>query len=156
MIIKLARLFHLTVLFLLLSACAHTEPKKAFEPIEEGNLSLIVNIEGIKCCDGVLRLALYNHADYWLSKTDLARGRLGFIVADSQTIELHGLPEGQYALAVYQDLDSDNKLDRLFGLIPKEPYGFSNNVGRYGPVSFNKAMFDLNESKTISIKLNTL
>ena len=101
-------------------------------------------------------MALYNGADYWLSTSDLVRGRLGFIVSESQTFEIHGLQAGQYAIAVYQDSDSDNKLDRFFGLIPKEPYGFSNNVGRYGPVSFEKAAFDLVNHKTINIKLNSL
>jgi len=85
----------------------------------------------------------------------MVRGRLGFVQSEKQTIELHGLPTGRYAVAVYQDKDSDNKLDRWLGLIPKEPYGFSNNVGQYGPVSFKKASFDLTEDKNITIKLNS-
>ena len=145
-----------TFLLTAISACTHTKGAKIFVAPPEGDLSLLINIGGIKCCDGVLRLALYNDADYWLSKTDLVRGRLGFIVSESQTLEIHGLQAGEYAIAVYQDIDSDNKLDRFFGLIPKEPYGFSNNVGRFGPVSFNKAAFQLSSDKTINIKLNSL
>jgi len=85
----------------------------------------------------------------------MRRGRLGFIDETAQTYEIHGLPHGEYAVAVYQDSDSDNKLDRWFWLIPKEPYGFSNNVGRYGPVSFKQAAFKLTEDKTITVRLNS-
>ena len=145
-----------TFLLTAISACTHTSGSKQFVAPAEGDLSLVINIDGIKCCDGVLRLALYNDADYWLGKTGLIRGRLGFILSESQTLEIHGLQAGEYAIAVYQDIDSDNKLDRFFGLIPKEPYGFSNNVGRFGPVSFNKAAFQLSSDKTINIKLNSL
>ena len=63
---------------------------------------------------------------------------------------------GRYAIAVYQDLDNNNKLDRWLGLIPKEPYGFSNNVGRYGPVSFAQASFELQKDLTLLITLNSL
>ena len=37
------------------------------------------------------------------------------------------LPEGEYAVAVYHDLNANNKLDKNFFGIPKEPYGFSKN-----------------------------
>ena len=152
----LVKFFFFTFLSVFSSACVHLNKPQKFVPPSEGELSIIVKIDNIKCCEGVLRLAVYNHADYWLSKTDLVRGRLGFIQSESQTFEIHGLLAGEYAIAVYQDIDSDNKFDRLLGLIPKEPYGFSNNVGRYGPVSFKKASFNLTDDKTISISLNSL
>ena len=137
-----------------IAACAQKQIKP-FEVLPEGQLSLVVNVDGISCCEGVMRLAVYNDSDYWLSKTDIVRGRLGFILGESQTFEIHGLPAGKYAVAVFQDKDSDNVLDRWLGLLPKEPYGFSNNVGKYGPASFHKASFELSEDKTISIQLNS-
>ncbi len=137
------------------SACVSKTTGVLFEPLAEGPLSIVVNVDRVKCCDGVLRLAVYNDAAHWMSNTDMVRGRLGFIQSESQTFEVHGLPAGEYAVAVYQDLDSDNTLDRWLWLIPREPYGFSNNVGQYGPVSFKQASFDLVEDKTITIKLNS-
>ena len=145
----------LASLLLLLSACSNNRVSTPFQPLPEGEFSVVVEVQEIECCDGVLRLALYNDSQYWLSKTDLARGRLGFIQGESQIFELHGLPAGEYAVAVYQDLDSNNKLDRFLGLIPKEPYGFSNNVAKFGPASFEKAAFTLNADKNITIRLNS-
>jgi len=143
------------VLFLSIFGCAHKAQTVSSKTLPEGELSVSITVSGLLCCKGVLRLAVYNDDDYWMSDTGMVRGRLGFIQSDMQKIEVHGLIPGRYAIAVYQDIDSDNKLDRWLGLIPKEPYGFSNNVGRYGPVSFEKASFELIEDKSITIKLNS-
>ncbi len=43
------------------------------------------------------------------------------------SISIEDLAHGEYAIAVYQDKNNDNKLNTgMFG-IPKEPYAFSNN-----------------------------
>ena len=147
----------LSILLLLLglSACAPKSASVPVEPLPEGALSVVVKVTDVVCCEGVLRLAVYNDEVYWLSRSDMVRGRLGFVQGQTEKFEIHGLPKGQYAIAVYQDKDSDNKLDRWFGILPKEPYGFSNNVGKYGPVSFDNAAFELIEDKTITIQLNS-
>lgn len=100
-------------------------------------------------------MAVYANESNWMSDTDMARGRLGFIESDTQSTEIHGLAAGRYAVAVFQDKDSDKKLDRWLWLVPSEPYGFSNNVGQYGPVSFDKASFELSADKIINIELNS-
>ena len=62
---------------------------------------------------------------------------------------------GDYAIAVYHDQNGNGKMDkRMFG-IPKEPYGFSNNIK---PVmsapKFSECRFTVGDSgKAISIKL---
>jgi len=148
--------FRILVFLVVLSGgCSHKTGPRQNIPHVEGNLSVLINVEGIQCCDGVLRLAVYNNEDYWLTESGLVRGRLGIVQNESQTFEIHGLEAGQYAVVVYQDTDSDNTLDRIFGLIPREPYGFSNNVSRFGPVSFKQAAFELTEDKSISIKLKS-
>lgn len=62
---------------------------------------------------------------------------------------------GIYAIAVFQDKDTDGKLDsNLFGA-PTEPYGFSNNVyGRFGPPDFEDVSFKVVNGKTVSKKIN--
>lgn len=64
------------------------------------------------------------------------------------------LPQGEYAVSSYQDINSNGKLDRYFIGKPKEPYGFSNNVKPFGPPSYKDCKFNLSSSpKLISIKL---
>lgn len=48
------------------------------------------------------------------------------------------LPAGTYAIAIYQDLNNNRKLDKGLLGIPNEPYGFSNS---YRP-SFGSPDFD--------------
>ena len=43
---------------------------------------------------------------------------------------------GNYAIAVFHDLNGNGKLDRNLIGLPSEPYGFSNDVGRRGFPSF--------------------
>jgi uncharacterized protein (DUF2141 family) len=66
------------------------------------------------------------------------------------------LPAGRYAIALYQDSNGNNALDKtLFGL-PTEPYGFSNDAsGVMGPPSFDQAAFDVvaNEHHALTILL---
>jgi uncharacterized protein (DUF2141 family) len=64
------------------------------------------------------------------------------------------LPPGEYAVSTYQDVNSNNKLDRYIIGKPKEPYGFSNNVKPFGPPKFKDCKFTLpNGPKNIQIKL---
>lgn len=65
------------------------------------------------------------------------------------------LPPGEYAVSTYQDLNNNGKLDRQFYGAPKEPYGFSNNIGpSFGPPKYGACMFNVEEvKKTITINL---
>ncbi len=147
--------FLMAFLFLpfLIISCASPPKKEEFVKAEEGDLSLIINVANLRCCEGTLLLAVYNNKSYWLEREGMVRGRVSFILKDQEKIEVHGLPAGKYAVAIHQDINFNKKLDRYLGLIPKEPYGFSNNVGKYGPVSFEKASFSLVQDKEITIKM---
>ncbi len=52
------------------------------------------------------------------------------------------VPYGAYAVAVFQDLNGNGRLDTTLG-IPREPFGFSNkaSVGLAGTPSFTRASF---------------
>lgn len=65
------------------------------------------------------------------------------------------LPPGIYAVAVYEDLNSNRKLDHNIIGIPREPVGASNNPkGRFGPPRFAECAFRLrNSAETIMINL---
>ncbi|MEM9056951.1 MAG: DUF2141 domain-containing protein [Pseudomonadota bacterium] len=123
-------------------------------PLLEGEHALIIDITDVACCDGVLRVAVYHDSAYWLRDDGMVRGRIGFITGDSQRVEVHGLPPGDYAVAVHQDVNGDGKFNRWLGFLPREPYGFSNNVGRFGPAGFDDAAVSLNDDLTLEISLN--
>ena len=64
------------------------------------------------------------------------------------------LPYGEYAVTLFVDFNGNKKLDKNFLGIPKEQYGFSNNVmGEMSPPTFNQAKFAISGPTTQNIKL---
>lgn len=113
---------------------------------------LRVNIASIEQGKGHVLVALY--AD----ESAYASGKANFsssIKADQQqqVVTFKNLPEGEYAIKMYQDENDNNKLDfNMFG-IPKEGYGFSNNVGMFGAPAYSEAKFIIKDNTEISIEL---
>ena len=72
------------------------------------------------------------------------------------TYELN-LPEGEYLISAYQDVNNNGKLDTGFFGIPKEPVGMTNYDGRGAPGGFNKLKVPVNRSTTaISVNLGMI
>ena len=62
------------------------------------------------------------------------------VQATSMTFLFSNVPTGDYALAIFQDVNQDKDLETNFIGLPLEPIGFSNNVRiRFGPPSFDSA-----------------
>ncbi len=78
-------------------------------------------------------------------------------IADNVTsVSFNGLLSGNYAIAILHDENDDSKMNKNFFGLPKEGYGFSNNVmGAFGPPPFSKAsvQYNSNEKKNISISV---
>ncbi|WP_348266099.1 aldehyde dehydrogenase family protein [Edaphobacter paludis] len=84
--------------------------------------------------------------------------RQGFlpIPTNAQNLRIDAdLPPGTYAVSVYEDINSNHKLDHNLIGIPREPVGVSNNPpARFGPPHFDQCSFHLGEtSKIITITL---
>jgi len=47
---------------------------------------------------------------------------------NEQKIQVQNIEPGDYIIAIYQDLDGNEELNKNWIGIPKEPYGFSNNI----------------------------
>lgn len=101
--------------------------------------TLIVEIKGINTIKGDIRVALYNSQEDFPSDT-FFKGTVKKVDGVSVRVVFEDVPHGRYAMSVFQDENQNGKLDTgLFG-IPKEPYGFSNDVmGTFGPPSFEDA-----------------
>ncbi|NJO87172.1 MAG: DUF2141 domain-containing protein [Lewinella sp.] len=71
------------------------------------------------------------------------------------TLQLPALQPGTYALAAYQDLNNNGKLDRSLLGIPTEPYGFMRTpASKWRPPRWEEISFSLNqESGPVEIKL---
>jgi uncharacterized protein (DUF2141 family) len=109
---------------------------------------LTVIVSGIQEGKGVINVALYDSPDTFTdkplktAKSVLKRGQ------QEAEVTFTDVKAGEYAVAVYHDLNQNDELDTNFFGIPQEPYGFSNN---YRPTvskpSFSKAAFRINAEK---------
>ncbi|GEN73346.1 DUF2141 domain-containing protein [Chryseobacterium lathyri] len=64
------------------------------------------------------------------------------------------LPKNNYAIALFQDVNKNGKLDKNILGKPIEPYAFSNNVKPFlSAPSFDKCSFVLNANQEIEITL---
>lgn len=139
------------LLALLLAACAGREVVPP-EPVE-GEHSLEIEVRGLECCPGALRVALYNGSEYWLEDGAMVRGQAAPVLEAPQVVEFSGLPPGGYAVALFHDRNANTRFDRLLGLVPREPYGFSNNPDGMGRPSFEDAAVPVPETSRIVIDL---
>lgn len=110
---------------------------------------LTIDIEGIIVNKGMLYVALYTSEDDFLKRP--YRNKKVSLIDFSNRITFKNLPKGEYAVMIYQDLNDNKKLDKLFS-IPLEPYGVSNNVNSFPKFKNSKIELIKNEKITINIK----
>jgi uncharacterized protein (DUF2141 family) len=114
--------------------------------------TLVVNVSGVKAGKGDVRVGVFNSADEF---PDGKYFKGVAVSGDSETmrIEVKDLPLGNYAVSVFQDFNGNEKVDKNFLGIPKEPYGFSGKW-KSGAASFEDAIIDLKpEGTEILIKM---
>ena len=119
------------------------------------NLSARLKVSGVRPGQGPVRVAVFSEGSDFPNHEKAATTLTLPSKANLTEGSVDALPSGKFALAVYQDLNNDGKLNRSnFGL-PMEPYGFSNNArGQFGPPSFQAAMLEAGQpSTTIAVAL---
>ena len=117
-------------------------------------VTLVVRAEGIDVGKGSVRVAVCARG---FDEAGCPRGANR--PADAAAVEFvfRDLPAGRYAVAAYQDVDGDGELGKIPPGIPTEPYGFSNDVGRWAPPSFEKAQFEVGGDRTtVVVRLRRL
>ncbi|WP_198559795.1 DUF2141 domain-containing protein [Colwellia sp. 12G3] len=113
---------------------------------------LTINISDVNQGKGHVMVGLYSGSEAF------SQGKASFgsrVKADKtqEQVVFKDLPAGEYAIKIYQDENSNQKLDFNFIGIPKEGYGFSNNVGRFGSPNYQEAKFTVKEKTEIQIEL---
>lgn len=120
--------------------------------------TLTLDVTGVAAGKGPVVVALYDSGKDFLRKPTrtLTIPTPAAANAGVTKLQLADLPPGDYAVALYQDLNNNGKMDtNLFG-IPSEPTGISNNaVGKYGPPAYEDAHFTMPaDDKSLAIALH--
>jgi len=116
---------------------------------------LTTTITNIKEIKGNIEFGLYDDPEVFLSDTEQYKVLYIDVVSNTLIITIDSLPEGNYAISLMHDLNSDGEMESNFFHIPQEPYGFSNNYHpRFSKPDFEDCQFYYNgESLELTIEL---
>jgi len=125
----------------------------AFSPgIPGGELQL--TISNIYPVEGELYIAVYDNEQDFMDIEKTAFRKIVPVDSESLVVVFDNVPSGEYAIAVFQDLNGNGELDEKKIGIPAEPFGFSNDArGKLGPPKYKKARFDLDGKLSISLRM---
>ncbi len=119
---------------------------------QQSNLNIKLN--GIEEIKGIIQVAVYNEKETFPEVDRQYRIAYFDVRSKDMKVTIDGLPNGEYAIALYHDVNGDGICNLNLISIPKEPYGFSNNVKPvFSAPTFESTKFALNSDKTIQIDL---
>ncbi|WP_210518385.1 DUF2141 domain-containing protein [Hymenobacter terricola] len=122
-------------------------------PAETASVTVVVS--ALVSTTSTVKLYFYNtragflkHGQWAFSKSVKPEGKSEF----SLPVDL---PKGEWAVAITQDMNNNDKIDKNFLGIPTEPYAFSNNVRpTIAAPDFNECKFMVDgPGKVVSIVL---
>lgn len=131
--------------------CLGMMPLTGFHHESTGNLT--VSISNIRK-SGKLHIGLYRKGEKFPDDKTRIMGKISECT-DHCTVSFESVPSGEYAIAIFQDINNNDKLDTgIFG-IPSEPFAFSNNFRpKFGGPKFDECRFVLTgDSQEIKIEL---
>ena len=117
--------------------------------------TIVLDIGNFKNDNGVCRACLFNNeASYEGKSSKPFMCVSGFIKNYNCSLQFNNILPGTYAIFVYHDANSNNKMDRNFIGIPKEGYGASRNKLPYASApAFNDNKFTINDKTTVTLKI---
>ena len=121
----------------------------ASKGIFAGDLKLEIHGSGI--AGKTLYVAVYaaDHAQDFPKRDQYARTAKMVATSDVAELLLPDFASGDYAVAVFADMNGNSLLDSNFLGIPNEPIGTSRDAkGRFGPPSFADAAFKIADGIT--------
>ena len=111
-----------------------------------------IELAGLQSVSGKIFIAVYNSRDTWLG--DEAYTSKAVVIDEAREGELVTasmlLPQGDYAITVFYDVNDNGELDANFIGIPREPIALSNNArAKFGPPKYDDAVFTLGAEQVV-------
>lgn len=120
---------------------------------EEG---IKVNIINLRNSNGRVLISLFKDGIGYPDQPEKAFRKTSISITDNQAFFLFtDIPFGNYAIAILHDENDDKQMNKNSLGLPKEGYGFSNNVmGAFGPPAYTRVKFShkANTFKIVNIK----
>lgn len=122
--------------------------------VSQAQNTISVTVSNINKAEGNVEISLYNNAEAFPHSKGRYKTGNATVKGNSVTYEFKNIPDGEYAIALFHDANNNGMMDKnIFG-IPKEPYGFSNNVvPKMSAPKYDQCAFSVNGKTNLSIKL---
>ena len=149
MIFRLLKIFLLIISFSISAQINNNLSQNKYFELE-------INILKIKK-PGTAFIAIYNNSlDF--NSGDESKNRITYKLKENvkkgSFSKIIMVEQGTYGIKIFIDKNNNYKFDFNIIGIPKEQYGFSNNVSAIlGPPSFKNASFNVVNNKTVNIKM---
>ncbi|MDZ4846500.1 MAG: DUF2141 domain-containing protein [Chitinophagales bacterium] len=129
--------------------------KDSIDAGDSGKKPLTLIIDNLGSPDAPVQMGIYNRSNKFLDTEDRLMQCVFTPQGDILTAEITDLPYGEYAFALFQDLNRQGKIARNLLGIPTDPFAFSNN---YQPSlkapKFDDCCFDYNaDTHTLHISM---
>ncbi len=113
------------------------------------NSTINLTVQNIQKAQGKVVIAVFKGADNFLEDGKAIASKIALVEKIGEiSATFPNLPIGDdYSIAVYHDVNGNEKLNTNFFGVPTEPYGFSNNArSKWGAPKYDIARFELNQS----------
>lgn len=112
-------------------------------------------ISNLQNKSGKLFIGWYDSPESFSGKDPIFSKEVDIKNMSEISISFENIPDGRYGISLFLDENNNGKMDLNFLGIPKEKYGFSNNVyPATRAANFDEAAFEIQgKSKTIPIRL---
>jgi uncharacterized protein (DUF2141 family) len=117
--------------------------------------TLTIHMAGFRSEKGVAGVLVFCSPQGWPERNDDACQHKSVPIHNGEaTMFFNGIKPGTYAAVALHDENKNKKLDRNFIGIPKEGFGFPNNIHvGLTPPSYERASFKVNGDTKIEIKM---
>ena len=118
------------------------------------NPQLIIKISNIEKIKGEIKIGVFNSDASFLKDGAALKNYSVKVEKNTAILTIKNLPKGEYAVSMYHDENSDNECNKNLIGIPKEAYGFSNNIKpKMSAPKYKDCKFNFLENKTLHIKM---
>jgi uncharacterized protein (DUF2141 family) len=127
----------------------------SFLPVSKDGIT--VTISHLRNNSGHALISLFREGEGFPDQPARAFRKERVSIVDKQVvIHFPGIPGGSYAIAILHDENDDTKMNTNWLGLPKEGYGFSNNImGTFGPPPYNRARFSHVAGNETSVEIRT-
>ncbi|MEO0339347.1 MAG: DUF2141 domain-containing protein [Bacteroidota bacterium] len=100
----------------------------SFTPHSSDIGTLQISVENIKVAEGMIWVGLYRSEEDFLIKEKAILVGINVEKEGQMKITMPNLDYGEYAMAIFHDLNNNGEMDRNLVGIPSEPFAFSQKL----------------------------